>query len=148
MKKRDTSAQKSGQTGRIIIQLSELCGAELTRTGADFLLPILPSATSPCRGSTHTPFHRNRKKRKTRSQEDREEGGRKGGLTARVSTSEWLIKTSFSPHLNMCYSLLETSTVDSVNCVISNVEQKQNPFLLIKVAFLHPPPHNQRPQSV
>lgn len=54
------SAEKSGQTGRIIIQLSELCGAELTRTGADFLLPILPSATSPCRGSTHTPFHRKR----------------------------------------------------------------------------------------
>lgn len=46
----------------------------------------------------------------------------------------------------MCYSLFETSTADSdvstlsVNCVISNVEQKKNPFLLITVAFLHPPP--------
>ena len=36
-------------TIRIIIQLSLLCGAELTRTGADFLLLTHPSVTSPCR---------------------------------------------------------------------------------------------------
>lgn len=33
----------------IIIQLSVLCRAELTRTEADFLLLTHPSATSPCR---------------------------------------------------------------------------------------------------
>lgn len=60
------SVEKSGQTGRIIIQLSELCGAELTRTGADFLLPILPSATSPCRGSAH-PISQKEEKRNTHS---------------------------------------------------------------------------------
>ena len=38
-----------GHTICIIIQLSEVCGAELTRTGADFLLLTLPSATLPCR---------------------------------------------------------------------------------------------------
>ena len=62
------SAEKSGQTGRIIIQLSRLCEAELTRTGADFLLPILPSATSPCRGSTH--ISQKEERRNTHSKED------------------------------------------------------------------------------
>lgn len=56
MKGRREAARRAADrpSGRIIIQLSELCGAELTRTGADFLLPILPSATSPCRGYMHT----------------------------------------------------------------------------------------------
>lgn len=50
---RKAGAKSHRQPVRIIIQLIELCRAELTWTRADFLLLTLPSATSPCRGYMH-----------------------------------------------------------------------------------------------
>lgn len=52
---RKAEKESGGQPERIIIQLSEFCGAELTWTRANFLFLSLPSATSPCRGCIHAP---------------------------------------------------------------------------------------------